>query len=101
MGMSEQLQDFITNIVKKLVDSPDAVDIKVSVSTKNIIAQIKVAKTDYGKVIGKKGRTIESLKVITSAIKNTSFPDDNRKVSLEILEDENSRFNAKKNYQEE
>ena len=87
--MSELLQEYVEHTVKKLVDYPDDVEITLAVSTKSVIIQIKSAKSDLGKIIGKKGRTIEALKILVMAIKNTNHPDDNRRVSLEILEDEN------------
>lgn len=93
MSISEVLGCFVTETTKNLVDNPEDVDVFVSVSTKNVIIQIKASKSDLGKVIGKKGRTIDALKILTLAIKNTTFPQDIRKVSLEVLEDENSSFN--------
>lgn len=92
-SMSELLQEYIVNTVKLIVDRPDDVDVNVSISTKNVIVQIQVHKTDCGKIIGKKGRTIESLKILSSAIKNTNFPRDARLVSIEVLEDENDSYN--------
>jgi hypothetical protein len=92
-SMSEMLQEFIVNTVRLIVDRPSDVDVNVSISTKNVIVQIQVHKTDCGKIIGKKGRTIESLKIICSAVKNTNFPRDARLVSIEVLEDENDSFN--------
>jgi len=92
IGMSELLKEFILNTSKNIVDNPNDVFVSVSVSTKNVIIQIGLNKKDYGKIIGKSGRTIESLKIIVLAIKNTKFPGDTRKVSLEILEDENSNY---------
>ncbi len=90
--MSELLKDYVEYTTKLLVDEPDEVGVNVSVSTKTVIVQIKVEKSDCGKVIGKKGRTIEALKILALAIKNTHFPDDSRRVLLEVLEDEQSRF---------
>lgn len=92
-NMSEFLKKFVDETIQMLVDDPDDVDTKVSVSTKNVILQIQVGKEDYGKVIGKKGRTIESLKILTLAVKNTNFPQDSRNVALEILEDEEKTIN--------
>lgn len=86
-NMVETVNDAIKSIVKKLVDKPDNVVTETSTSTKNVIVQLKVDKNDFGKVIGKKGRTIESLKVIGAAIKKTNFPNDSRNVIVEILED--------------
>ena len=91
-SMSELLNGYVTDTVKRLVDNPNEVDISITVSTKSVIVQIKSMKDDLGKIIGKKGRTIDALKVITLAIKNTHFPRDIRRVSLEIIEDESSSF---------
>lgn len=87
------VKGFIEKNVKLMVDRPDDVHIEVSISTKNVIVQIQVHKTDCGKIIGKKGRTIESLKIICAAVKNTNFPSDSRLVSMEVLEDENYDHN--------
>lgn len=90
--MSNLLQGQVENFTRLVVDSPQEVEVSTSVSTKAIIIQIRVAKEDCGKIIGKRGRTIESLKVLCLAIKNTQFPEDSRRVMLEVLEDENSSF---------
>ncbi len=90
--MSNLLQEQVQNFTKLVVDSPSEVKVSTSISTKAIIIQIKVDKEDCGKIIGKKGRTIESLKVLCLALKNTQFPEDSRRVMLELLEDENSNF---------
>lgn len=90
--MNELIKDFVEVTTKKLVDKPENVRVNVSTTTKNVIVQIETDSTDSGKVIGKKGRTIEALKILALAIKNTNFPDDRKKVSVELLEDEDSRF---------
>ena len=92
MNIAEFLREYVEYTVKKLVDTPEEVRVQSSVSTKSVIIQVKVAKSDCGKVIGKKGRTIESLKVLVLAIKNTNFSGDNKRISLEILEDETTSF---------
>jgi len=91
-SMSEVLREYVDDTVKRLVDYPEDVETTISVSTKSVIVQIKSAKSDLGKIIGKKGRTIEALKILVMAIKNTNYADDNRRIALEILEDENFSF---------
>jgi predicted RNA-binding protein YlqC (UPF0109 family) len=91
-SMSEMITEFIEDTIKLMVDTPNDVYVHVSISTKNVIVQIRVHKTDCGKIIGKKGRTIESLKIITAAVKNTNFPHDARLISIEVLEDENDSY---------
>ncbi len=90
--MSELLKDYVEKSTKLVVDKPESVDVSASISTKAIIIQIKVDKYDCGKIIGKRGRTIESLKIICLAVKNTNFPDDSRRVIIEVLEDEDTSF---------
>jgi len=90
--MSEELKEYVELTTKKLVDNVDGVEVKVVISTKSVIIQIKTDKSDCGKVIGKKGRTVEAIKILILAIKNTHFPDDTRRVSIEIIEDETSDF---------
>jgi uncharacterized protein len=97
MGMTDILKSYLESTIKMIVDKPEEVNVDISTSTKTILVQIKSAKTDIGKIVGRKGKTIESLKIISAAIKNTKFLDDSRNVVLEILEDENSSFKSFKN----
>lgn len=84
--MYNEIVNFISTVVTNIVDIPSDVEVTESTSTKNIIIQIKAAKSDIGKIIGKKGRNIDALKTITLAIKNTKYPDDKKDISLEVLE---------------
>jgi predicted RNA-binding protein YlqC (UPF0109 family) len=93
--MSVLLKDYVVNTTKSVVDRPNDVSVDVSISTKAIIIQIKVHETDCGKIIGKRGRTIDAIKVLCLAIKNTNFPEDSRRVMIEVIEDENSSFSYK------
>jgi len=94
-GMTDLLKSYVEETTKKIVDKPDDVNVSASVSTKAIIIQVEVNERDCGKIIGKRGKTIDSLKVLCLAMKNTNFPDDSRRVMLEVLEDENSSFSYK------
>jgi uncharacterized protein len=94
-GISDTLKTFVEETVKLIVDKPSEVMVTSVVSTKSIIIQVKTEKSDCGKVIGKKGKTIDSLKILALAIKNTTFPQDSRKVIIEILEDEGSGYSRR------
>ncbi len=91
-GMTDLLKNYVEETTKKIVDDPEEVKVRVSVSTKAIIVQIEVHNRDCGKIIGKRGKTIDSLKVLCLAMKNTNYPTDSRRVMLEVLEDENSEY---------
>jgi predicted RNA-binding protein YlqC (UPF0109 family) len=95
-GMSDILKNYVLNTTKSIVDHPNDIVVDVSITTKAIIMQIKGNRLDSGKIIGKMGRTIESLKVLCLAIKNTKYPDDSRRIILEVVEEENSSFRYKK-----
>ena len=93
--MTDVLKEVVEFMVKRLVDNPKEVEVICSTSTKSILIQIRSSKSDLGKIIGKKGRSIDALKVIISCIKNTQFSGDSRRVILEVLEDENQSFTRK------
>ena len=62
------MKELLEYMVKELVDSPDDVDIEEEEEDeKTIIFKLKVAEEDLGKVIGKKGRTANALRVVMRA----------------------------------
>ncbi len=64
--MSE-LKDLIEYISKSLVDMPNAVEVKEIEGEQTTVIELKVDKSDLGKVIGKQGRTARSLRTILNA----------------------------------
>jgi uncharacterized protein len=94
-GISDILTDYVESTIKKIVDKPEDVKVDTNVSTKAIIVYIQTSQEDVGKIIGKHGRTVDALKVLCLAIKNTHFPEDPKRVLIEVLEDENSNFSYK------
>lgn len=64
--MSE-LRDLIEYVSKSLVDMPDDVDVKEVVGEQTTVIELKVDKSDLGKVIGKQGRTARALRTILNA----------------------------------
>ncbi|WP_127717450.1 KH domain-containing protein [Halobacteriovorax sp. HLS] len=64
--MSE-LKDLIHYVSKALVDMPDVVEVNEIVGEQTTVIELKVDKTDLGKVIGKQGRTARALRTILNA----------------------------------
>jgi len=62
------MKDFIEYVVKLLVDQPDEVDVNSVETEKRIIYELVVGEGDYGKVIGKGGRNISSIRSLVFAI---------------------------------
>ncbi|MCB9093144.1 MAG: KH domain-containing protein [Halobacteriovoraceae bacterium] len=64
--MSE-LKDLIKYISKSLVDMPDDVEVNEIEGEQTTVIELKVDKSDLGKVIGKQGRTARALRTILNA----------------------------------
>jgi predicted RNA-binding protein YlqC (UPF0109 family) len=62
------MREFLEYVAKQLVDNPDAVQITEEEKDNKIIFKIKVAQADIGKIIGKQGRTAQSMRVLLSAV---------------------------------
>jgi hypothetical protein len=77
------MKEFIEYIVKNLVDYPDEVRINEVNGTHSLIIELSVAKTDIGKVIGKKGKTIHAIRTLLMSVASRNGV----RVSLEIIEE--------------
>lgn len=80
--MSEELKSLVVLMSKALVDHPESVEVTEIEGEQTTVFELKVAKEDLGKIIGKEGRTARSLRTIISA---ASAKHKKRSV-LEILE---------------
>ena len=58
----------IKRIVQSLVDSPEQVEVSEVESDRTLILEIRLAKSDIGKVIGKQGRTAQAIRTILRAV---------------------------------
>ena len=63
----DSIKAIVEIIARALVDQPDAVSVSEVSSAHSLIVELKVAKEDLGKVIGKQGRTAGALRTIISA----------------------------------
>jgi predicted RNA-binding protein YlqC (UPF0109 family) len=61
------MKDLINSIARALVDRPEEVSVKVVEGNQTSVLELKVAKEDLGKVIGKQGRTARAMRTILSA----------------------------------
>ena len=61
------MKDLISVIAKALVDFPDQVEIGEVVGEKTTVLELRVAKEDLGKVIGKQGKTARAMRTILNA----------------------------------
>ncbi len=76
------MKDLVEVIAKALVDKPDEVVVTEIEGQQASVVELKVAKDDIGKIIGKQGRTAAAIRTILNA---ASAKLDKRSV-LQILE---------------
>ena len=63
----EILNNLINTIVMSIVDNEDSVNVSSSKDNETILYEIKVAKEDTGKLIGKQGRVAVALRTVVKA----------------------------------
>ncbi len=78
----EELRNLVEVMAKALVDYPDQVNVAEVEGEQTTVIELKVAKEDLGKIIGKEGRTARSLRTILAAV-STKL---RKRSVLEILE---------------
>ena len=76
------MKDLIEFMVKALVDDPGEVSITEINGDKITLYELRVAKTDIGKVIGKRGRTAGAIRTIINAVSTKQ----GKRAELEIIE---------------
>jgi predicted RNA-binding protein YlqC (UPF0109 family) len=76
------MKELITAVATQLVDTPDAVTVNETEQEDTVVLELRVAKEDLGKVIGKQGRTARAMRALLTA----AAAKQNKKARLEILE---------------
>jgi uncharacterized protein len=61
------MKDLILTMVKALVDKPEEVSLQEIEGEKTTVLELRVAKEDLGKVIGKQGKTAKAMRTILNA----------------------------------
>jgi uncharacterized protein len=77
------MKELVQYLAKSLVSNPDAVEVKETEGETASVLELRVAKEDLGRIIGKQGRTAKSIRTILNAAASRT----NRKVVLEIVEE--------------
>jgi len=62
------MKDLVTHIVTALVDHPDEVEVKATEGTRATVPEVRVHPDDLGRVIGRDGRIINSVRILLGAI---------------------------------
>jgi hypothetical protein len=76
------MKELIQLIAKALVDYPEKVEVLEVEGVNSLIIELKVEKSDLGKVIGKKGQTAQAMRTILNAASKKI----KKNAALEIIE---------------
>jgi predicted RNA-binding protein YlqC (UPF0109 family) len=76
------LKELISYIAGSLVDKPDEVQVTEVEGEQTTVLELRVAKEDLGKVIGRQGRTARAMRTILGAASSKV----KKRCVLEILE---------------
>ena len=76
------MKELIELIIKGIVDNPDKVEINEIIGEKSSIYEVRVDSDDIGKVIGRQGRNIKSIRTIV----NAAAQKDDKRVVVEIVD---------------
>jgi predicted RNA-binding protein YlqC (UPF0109 family) len=77
------MRELLEFLAKGLVDHPDEVEVEAfDEDDGTLVLELSVADDDYGKVIGRGGRTAQALRTVVKA----AAVKDNRRVLIDIVE---------------
>ena len=77
------MRELLVFLARALVDEPDEVEVEqFDEDDGTLVLELSVAEDDYGKVIGRGGRTAQALRTVVKA----AAVKDNRRVLLDIVE---------------
>ena len=77
------MKELLEYLARSLVDDPDAVEVdEFEEDDGTVVLELSVADDDYGKVIGRGGRTAAALRTVVKA----AAVKENRRVLIDIVE---------------
>lgn len=78
------MRELVQYLAKSLVDDPESVEVTETQGEAGPVLELRVAKKDLGRIIGKQGRTAKSIRTILTAAAARI----DQHVTLEIVEEE-------------
>ena len=81
-GSVRYLEGFVEYVVKALVDYPDEVTIETTETEEGAAIKIRCRKEDIGKIVGKRGKIIMSIRSLVSGAAGRQH----KRVSVDVLD---------------
>jgi len=81
-GSMHELEGFVEYVVKALVDYPEDVSIEMTETSEGAAIKIRCRKEDIGKIVGKRGKIIMSIRSLVSGAAGRQH----KRVSVDVLD---------------
>ena len=81
-GGIKGLEGFVDYVVRSLVDAPDAVRVSTEDGANSVVIRIDCNKEDIGKIVGKRGKIIMSIRSLVSGAAGRQH----KRVSVDVLD---------------
>ena len=82
--MSNRIAEYVEFVVESLVDDPESVNVTEGYEGDDLYVDVEVAPGERGRVIGRQGRVIRSLRVVVRAAAGR----DGSRATVELVEDD-------------
>jgi len=76
------VKDLVVTITRALVDDPDGIEVREIEDGNHTVIELRVAPGDVGKVIGKDGKTAQSIRTLLAAVSQKQ----GRRLHLDIVD---------------
>jgi predicted RNA-binding protein YlqC (UPF0109 family) len=76
------MKDLLIQIAQSLVDNPEQVKVAEIEGSQTVVLELRVDKSDMGKIIGKQGRTAHAIRTVLNAASGKT----RKRYILEIVE---------------
>lgn len=76
------MKDLLIQIAQSLVDNPEQVQVNEIEGSQTVVLELRVDKSDMGKIIGKQGRTANAIRTLLNAASGKA----GKRYVLEIIE---------------
>jgi predicted RNA-binding protein YlqC (UPF0109 family) len=68
VAKGEIVERVVTYVVKEIVDNPDEVSVTiVEQGPEEVLAEVRAAKADMGRIIGRRGRVARAIRAVAGA----------------------------------
>lgn len=75
------MKEILQSIIENLVENKEEIEIKEVSGEQSIVFEVKVAKSDMGKIIGKQGKIANSIRTIMKAVASR----EKKRISVEFI----------------